>query len=137
MPASLLYLPPARQHEVEFLVAADEWGDPCAMQRFKSAFGPPFADHSPGQDRLGEALERGRRERGELEKIAENPPRGLGDDHRAALGEPLQSSREVGRLAGYPALLCLAHANKFADHHQPRGDANVRTEALAACCRQF
>jgi hypothetical protein len=131
VPVPRLYLPPARQYEVEFLVAADEWGDPCAMQRFKSTFGPSFADHPPSQNRFGEALERGRRERGELEKVAENPPRGLGDDHCAVLGEPLQSSREVGCLASYPTFLRLAHANKVADHHQPRSDANARTEALA------
>jgi hypothetical protein len=44
---------------------------------------------------------------------------------------PLQSSREVGCLASYPTFLRLAHANKVADYHQPRSDANARTEALA------
>ena len=135
MSAPFLYLPPTRQHDVEFLVAADEWGDPCAMKCFKSAFGPPFADHPPSQNRLREALERGWRERRQLEKVTENPPRGLGDDHRAVLGEPLQSSREVRCLARYPTFLRFAHANKVADHHQPRSDANPCTETLADRCQ--
>ncbi len=136
MSTSFLYLPPARKHEVEFLLAADERGDPRAMKRFKSAFGPPFADHPPSQNRCREALERARRERRELEEVTENPPCGLGNDHCAVLGEPLQSSRKVGCLARYLTFLRLAHADKVADHHQPRGNANARTEALAGR-RQF
>ena len=136
MSTPFLYLPPTRQHEVEFLLAADEWGDPCAMKCFKSALGPPFAGHPPSQNRCREALERARRERRELEEVTENPPRGLGDDHRSVLGEPLQSSREIGCLARYPTFLRLAHTNKVANHHQPRGNANARTKALAGR-RQF
>jgi hypothetical protein len=56
MPAPLLYLPPARQDKIQFLVAADERSDPCAVERFKSAFGLSLADHTPGLEGFGEAL---------------------------------------------------------------------------------
>ena len=131
MSNSSLYLPPTGEHEVEFLVAADERSDPCAVKRFKSAFGPSFPDHLPGQNRFGKALERGRPERGELEEVAEHLPRRLGNDHSAVPGEPLQSSCEVGCLARDPTLLRLASADKFADHDEPRSDADASPKTLA------
>ena len=136
LPASLLSLPPAREHKVEFLTAADERCQPCAVQRLEPAFGVAFPEDAPGPHRLGEALERGRREPRELEQIADEAPRAIGDDHRAGFGEPLQPRRQIRRLSRYPPLLRLARANKIADDHQPCGDSNARVERLAArLCR--
>ena len=134
LPASLLRLPPAREHELEFLTPADERCQPCAVQRLEPAFSVAFPEDAPSPHRFRETLERGWRERGELEQIADEAPRPIGYDHRAGLGEPLQPRRQVRRLSCDASLLRLARADKIADDHQPGGDSNARVERLASGC---
>src|SRR5262249_61172490 len=49
---------------------------------------------------------------------------------RVRLSDPLQTSRQVRRLAHHPALLRLAGTNEIADHDQARRDPNTRPERL-------
>ena len=65
--ASLLRLLPAREHEIEFLTPADEWCQPCAVQRLEPAFSVAFPEDAPGPHGFRKTLERRRSERGELE----------------------------------------------------------------------
>src|SRR5262249_54056548 len=107
---SLLRLLPARDHELELLTPADEWGQPCAVQCLEPAFSVALPENSPSLHRFRETLERARGKRGDLEQIADEAPRPIGHDHRAGLREPLQSCCQVWRLSCDAPLLRLAGA---------------------------
>jgi hypothetical protein len=65
--ASLLRLPPAREHKLDLLTPADEWCQPCAVQRLEPALGAAFPESTPCLHRLSETLENGRRKFREVE----------------------------------------------------------------------
>ena len=95
------------------------------MQRLEAAFHRTRPQRRPGPHRPGDTLEVLRAEVLELEQIAEKLSRALSDDHRVRLGDPLQTRREVRRLADDAALLRLTRSDQVADHDQPGGDANA------------
>ena len=100
-------------------------------QRLEAALGPALARHPPGRDRPGEAPEGVAAEIPELEQAAQEPPRALGHDHRARLGQPLQPGGEVGRLAGHGLLLRRAPPDEVADDDEAGGDPDPGRERLA------
>jgi len=57
----------------------------------------------------------------QLEEIAEEPARGLGNDNRVRLGDALKACREVRRLADNIVLLRFAGPHKIPNHHHPGG----------------
>ena len=61
----------------------------------------------------------------QLEQIAEELSRALGDDDRIRLGNALQPCREVRRLADDAALLRLARSDQIADHDQSGRNADA------------
>src|SRR5262245_11646794 len=75
LPASFLRLPPAREHELEFLTPADKRCQPCTVQRLKPAFSVALTEGSPCLHRLREALERGWGKFRQLEQISQQAPR--------------------------------------------------------------
>ena len=60
-----------------------------------------------------------------LEQIAEELAGSFGDDHHVRLGDPLQTRREVRRLADDAALLRLSRSDQVADDDQSGGDTNA------------
>ena len=66
----------------------------------------------------------------QLEEIAEQPARGLGNDDRVRLGDALQAGREVRRLADNTALLRFAGPDKVSDHHHPGGNPDPHLQGL-------
>ena len=62
-----------------------------------------------------------------LEKIAQQPARGLGNDDGVRLGDALKARREVRRLADDTALLRFAGPDKVSNDYYPGGspDSNL------------
>ena len=67
----------------------------------------------------------------ELEQVAQEPPRALGHDHRAGLGQLLQPGGKVGRLAGHRLLLRCAVPDEMADDDEAGGDPYPGRERLS------
>ena len=83
------------------MLAPDQRREALAVERLEPALGAPLAFDPPGGKRLGEALEPPRAEIGQLEQPADQPARGLADDHAARRSERLEARREVRRLADH------------------------------------
>ena len=125
---------PAAKQKLHLLLAPDQRRQHGVAQRLKAAGDAAFAQDFPGADRLGEAFERGRRDRFIGEQVAGQPPR-CGVDHRSVRRRGrLQPSREVRCLADDVALLRFAGADQFADHDEAGGDAD--TDLMAALGKQ-
>ena len=122
--------PPAVEEQRQLLVAADERGRAGAVERLEPAFRRPLAGHAEAAHGRGKALDLGRAEVGELEEGAEQPPRRLGDDNRAGLGELLQAGGEVRRLADDRLLLGRALARS--DPRPRRAPSRCRRAPRAA-----
>ena len=119
-------------YEVEFFLTTDNWSDPRAVERFKSAFGLPLADHAPGLHWFSETFKRRRRQLRESSNRSPTRRRVLQAMTTApGLGQFLQPGRKVWRLACYRALLRLADPKQLADHHKPSGNANAGLEVIA------
>ena len=84
------------------------------MPGLEAALGHALADDSPGDERLGEALEVLRPEVLKLEQAADKPTRPLADHHRAGLRQRLQPGREVRRLADHRLVAGRARADEVA-----------------------
>jgi hypothetical protein len=72
---------------------------------------PTGLARSAAQARAGDALEVRGPEVLQLEEIAEQPSRAVGDDDGTRLGQSLQARREVWRLADDRLLLCSTRAD--------------------------
>jgi hypothetical protein len=94
------------------------------VQGVKAAPHRTRPQRSPGPRRPGDALEVPGPEVLQLEEIAEQPSRAVGDDDGIRLGQSLQARREVWRLADDRLLLCRTRADQVADHDKPGGDAD-------------
>ena len=90
---------PAPQQQFEFFFPPDERGQAGRVQRLEAAFHGTRPQRRPGPHRPGDALEVLGPEVLQLEEIAEQPSRAVGDDDRVRLGQRLQARREVRRLA--------------------------------------
>ena len=68
---------------MKLILAADQGALVLTVRRNEAAFGCPFADHPPGGDRPGEAVQLLPAEIVQLEGAGDQLP-GLGADHRFA-----------------------------------------------------
>ena len=100
------------------------------MHGLEAALDLAFAQHLPGPDRLGEALQIVGAEVGELEPTAEQAPGARRDHHRAGLSKRLKSGGEVRRLARDGALLRLLLTDQVAHHDQAGRDPDPYLQAL-------
>ena len=116
---------PAAQKQFEFFFPPDERGQAARVQRLEAAFNRAWPQRRPGPHRPGDALEVLGPEVLQLEQIAEQFSRALGDDDGVRLGNALQACREVRRLADDAALLRLTRSDQIADHDQPGGNADA------------
>ena len=85
------------------------------------------ADHPEGVDRLGLALHLDGAEVLEVEVVAGEAARHLGDDDRPRLGGGLHPRRHVHRVAERRVLVAQVRAD-VADHHRPAVDAGTDPE---------
>ncbi len=122
---------PALQEDRELVLAPDQGCQALAAQRLEPPLGTALALDPEGRERLGEALETGRAEVGQLEQAADQAPGRLADDDAARVGERLEPGREVRGLADHRAFLRLAFAHQLADHHQPGRDPDPRRQRAA------
>ena len=119
---------PAPQQQLDLLVATDQRAQRRSAQRLEPARDGARPQHLPSRHRRGDALELDHAEIAVVEEIADQPARGCGDDDRIRLGERLQTSGEVWRLANYRLFLRRTFADQIADDHQPGGDPDARLE---------
>ena len=101
------------------------------MQGVKAAPHGTRSQRRPGPRRAGDALEVAGPEVLQLEEIAEQPSRAVGDDDGTRLGESLQARREVWRLADHRLLLRRTRADQVADHDKPGGDTDPHLQRNA------
>src|SRR5208282_5370747 len=97
-------------------LASDEGSQAARVQRLEAALCRTCAQRRPGPHRPGDALEILGSEVLQLEQIAEELPRALGDDHHVGLGDPLQPRREIWSLADNAAFLRFPRTDEIADH---------------------
>src|SRR6202008_1614891 len=64
----------------------------------------------------------------QLEKIAEEPARGLSNDDRVRVGDGLKARRQVWRFANDCLLLRSTRSDQVADHDQSGCNANTGLE---------
>ena len=107
------------------------------MQRFEAAFRRTRPQRRPGSRRQGDALEVPGPEVLQLEQIAEQFSRALGDDDRVRFGDRLQPRREVRRVADDTALLRLSRSQKIADDHDPGRDPDPYVQRRARRGAEF
>ena len=100
-----LRLRPAPQQQFEFFFPSDEVGHAARVERLEAAFHRARSQRRPGSHRPRDTLEVLCSEVLKLEQIAEKPSCALGDDDHVRLSDPLQTGREVRRLADDAALL--------------------------------
>ena len=91
-----------------------------------------LGQHLPGRHRRRQTFEFDRAEVLALEQAADLPPCGRVDHHLIRPGEALQACGEVRRLADRRLLARITGANRLADDHQSRCDANPNMEWFAA-----
>ncbi len=127
-----LGLAPALQQQRQLLVAADHRQESSTTPGLEAAAGGTFAQHRERRHRHRQAFQRLRRQRRQLERTADQLPRGLGDHHLARFGHALQPGRQIGRLADHRLLLRRPLADQLADHDQARRDADPTGERRLA-----
>ena len=126
-----LRLRPAAEQQLHFLVAADQRrgaGTQCLELAERAVFG----QYLPCRHRRRQTFEFDRAEVLALEQAADLPPGGRVDHHLIRPGEALQACREVRRLADRRLLARITGANRLADDHKSRCDANADMERFAA-----
>ena len=116
---------PAPKKQFEFFFPPDQRGQTRRVQCLEAAFRRTSPQRRPGSHRPGDTLEVLRPEVLKLEQIAKELPRSFSDDHHVRLGNPLQTRREVRRLADDAALLRLSRSDQVADDDQSGGDTNA------------
>ena len=132
-----LRLGPAPQQQFEFFFPPDERGQAARVQRLEAAFRRTRPQRRPGPRRPGDALEVLGPEVLQLEQIAEQPARALGDDDHVRFGDRLQARREVRRLADDAALLRLPRSDQVADDDQPGRDPDPHVQGRAGRGDEF
>ena len=119
-----LRLRPAAEQQVDLLVAANQRRD-GPVQCLEPAFGHARANHLPDRHVLGEALKGDVAEIAILEQAADLPPGGSVDHHLPRPREALETGGEVRRLADRRLLTRVAGADRLANDHKSRRDANA------------
>ena len=122
--------PPAIEHQLHFLGAADE-GQVAAVGRGGPTFGRRFAEDPPNRHRAGESFN----SRLPIGSSSNNPPSRFRVAllMRIVLGDASACSRAAipGRVAHDGALLRGARADDLADYDKASGDADPRLDGLA------
>src|ERR1700744_5878309 len=103
-----LALGPAPKQQFEFFFPPDERSQAGRVQRLEPTFRRTRPQRCPGSHRSGNALEILWSEVLQLKEIAEKSSRGLGNDHHVRVCDPLQTRRQIRRLADNTTLLRLA-----------------------------
>ena len=124
----LACLAPAVEEQRHLMLAPYEGRQALGLRRLKAADVLRLTQDRPGGNRRVEAFQGSRSKRLQLERAAQEPPRGLGDHHGARLGQRLQSRRQIGRFADDGLFLRRAPSDKIADHNDPSGDADADLE---------
>ena len=116
---------PAPQQQFEFFFSTDQLRQAARVERLEAALYRTRPQRCPGPHRSGDALEVLGPEVLQLEQITEKFSCAFGDDHAVRLGDPLQTRRQVRRLADDAALLRLSSSDQVADDNEPRGNADA------------
>ena len=80
---------PAPRQQVDFLIAANQWGQHRSPQCLEPARDATRPQHVPGRHRRGDALDFDGAEIAVFEKVADQPARAPGDDNSVRLGQGL------------------------------------------------
>ncbi len=91
-----------------------------------------FGQHLPCRHRRRQTFELDRAEVLALEQAADLPAGGRVDHHLIRPGEALQACREVRRLTDRRLLARITGADRLADDHESRCDANANLQRFAA-----
>jgi len=96
---------------------------------------PSCAQHLPGRHVLGESLEFDRPEVAVLEQATDQFSSARRNDNCARLGERLEPSGKVRRVANHRLLLSGTRADEVADHDKPgcNVDANLHRRTGIRC----
>src|SRR6185437_6369486 len=84
---------PTSQYQFDFFFAPNKLGESGGVERIEPAFHRAWTQWSPGLHRDSNAFEFMRTEIFELEQIADEFPRVVGDDNHVWLCDPLQTGR--------------------------------------------
>ena len=125
-----LGLPPALDQQGEFLVAADDCRHFARVSGCEPAFERTLAEHREDGSRLGDALEGLGSQVAQHEQVAREVPGRIGDNDHARLGDTLQPSCEIGRLAHDGVALPRAFADQVAHHDHAGSDADAGLQIL-------
>ena len=109
MPFAILRPLESLQQHPDFVFPPDKRHQDGAMQRFETAFGLSFPLHAPEMERLGKAFERMHPDILELEQIAEEPTRRIGNHHLPGSAGGLKAGSKVRSFADDRTILCFAH----------------------------
>ena len=113
---------PAPQQQFKLFFSSDECSQAAGVHRLEAALDGTCPQHRESLHRPGDPLEVLWPEVSQLEEIAQQPARGLGNDDRVRLGDGLKARREVRRLADNIVLLRFAGPHKIPDDHHPGGN---------------
>ena len=102
------------------------------MHRLEAALDKTRPHHREGFRSPSDPLEFSWPKVPQLEKIAQQFARGLGNDDGVRLGDALKARREVRRLADNTALLRFAGPDKISNDHHPGGNPNPHLQGLAS-----
>src|SRR5215469_16357943 len=118
------------REKFDLVVAADHIDQTGGADRLEAALGMRGALDCPRRNWLGNALELMLAELAQMEHIAKQPLRGAGDNDCPWLGQGLESSRQVGRIAYDHMLARATLAPQPSNHNYPGCDANARREGF-------
>ncbi len=127
---------PAPIKEFALFFTPDQGRQPARVQRLEAALLRTLPQRRVGARRSGDPLEVLRAEIDQLEKVAQQLARALGNDDAVGFGDPLQPRGEVRRVAHDPAFPRFSRTKEIADHHDPRRDPHPHMQR-AACCLKF
>ena len=92
------------------------------MHRLEAALDRTCPQHREGFHRPGDPLELLGTQVLQLEEIAKEPARGLGNDNRVRRGDALKACCKVRCLADDIVLLRFAGPHNIPNHHHPGGN---------------
>ena len=124
-------LAPSLKHQRQLLVAPDHGQRPARSPGLKAAAGGALAEDLEATHGAGEALEPGRPKLAQLEQLAQEPARAVGDYHGTGRGCLLQPRRQIWRLAHHRLLASRALTDKGSHDHEAGCDADPRGERFS------
>ena len=107
------------------------------MRRFEARLCLRFAQDRPGADRDIQPLEVLQIQRLQLEGVAEQPTRLIGDQDATWLGARLQARGQIGRIADDGLLLRRPLADEVSDDDDPGRDTDAGPQDFCVGCLQI